>query len=271
MTEIGRLLESFFSERKIEYYAAIDYSYLHETNPKVRERAGIIPASAIIFLVPYYVSTPRNMSAYASSLDYHIYIKELTRELTSLLKSSFPEYNFFGFGDHSPIDERHAALASGLGILGDSGMLINEKYGTYTFIADILTDMPPDAVGCKAPAEIKMCNHCGACRRACPTGILRSEGSECLSAITQKKGELTAEEVKLMRKYDTVWGCDICQQVCPHNKSAVRTPIDFFYHDRVELLTSEYLSSLSGSQLSERAFGWRGRNTVQRNLDLLEY
>lgn len=271
MTEIGRLLESFFSERKIEYYAAIDYSCLRETNPKIRERSGIAPSSAIVFLVPYYVSKPKNISAYASSLDYHIYVKELTRELTSLLKNSFPEYSFAGFGDHSPIDERHAALIGGLGVLGDSGMLINEKYGTYTFIADVLTDMPQDMVGCRAPLEIKTCAHCGACRRACPTGILGGEGCECLSAITQKKGELTAEEVELMKKFDTAWGCDVCQQVCPHNKNAAKTPIDFFYADRVELLTGEYLSSLSKAALSERAFGWRGRATVARNLDLLGY
>ena len=173
------------------------------------------------------------------------------------------------FGDHSPIAERHAALISGLGIAGDSGLLINEKYGTYTFIGDMITDIPSELLGKTEIVSISTCNHCGACRRACPTGILRGEGDCCLSAITQRKGDLLDREVDLMKKYNTVWGCDICQTACPHNKDPKKTPLDFFYKERISRLDKELLDKMSKDEFSRRAFAWRGRKTVERNLDLL--
>ena len=106
--------------------------------------------------------------------------------------------------------------------------------------------------------------------RACPTGVLRGEGDDCLSAITQRKGELTEREIELMRKNNTLWGCDICQSVCPHNKFPVSTPIDFFYEERIDELTSKVLESLDDESFSKRAFAWRGRKTVERNIGYLE-
>ena len=271
MTELMKLACEFFQKNKIEYYAAVDYSILKEINVPLRQRAGFSPRTAVVFLIPYFVGKAKNFSSYATSNDYHIFVKELTRELASVMKNAFPTYNFRGFGDHSPIDERHAALVCGLGILGDSEMLINEKYGTYTFIAEILTDMPPEQAGAITPAEIKGCKSCGACRKACPTGRIGKMDVECLSDITQKKGELTDYEINLMRKVDTVWGCDLCQAVCPYNKSAEPTPIDFFYRDRVDFLSEQYISSLSPDEFENRAFAWRGKNTVIRNVRLLGY
>ncbi|MBQ9084664.1 MAG: hypothetical protein IJY24_03315 [Clostridia bacterium] len=74
-----------------------------------------------------------------------------------------------------------------------------------------------------------------------------------------------------MQKINTVWGCDECQRVCPYNKSPVLTPISFFREDRIECLRSDILSSLDKDAFSERAFAWRGRKTVERNLELLGY
>ena len=150
-------------------------------------------------------------------------------------------------------------------------LLINEKYGTYVFIADIVTDVPPEALGAIKPQPLSTCSHCGACRRACPTGILRGECDKCLSAITQRKGELDENELELMRKFDTVWGCDVCQTVCPHNRHPEITPIEFFHKDRIEYLTSDILTALTKDELKSRAFGWRGRKTIERNLKALDY
>ena len=73
-----------------------------------------------------------------------------------------------------------------------------------------------------------------------------------------------------MRKYHTVWGCDICQTACPYNATPKITPIEFFHTDRIEELTSDYIASLSAKEFKARAFGWRGRAVPQRNLDILE-
>ena len=237
-------LAEFFEKKKIEYYSVLDYSVAREINHAIIERESFKPKSAIIFLLPYYAGEGKNLSAYAAARDYHIAIREHTCELIEELQRLFPECRARGYGDHSPIDERDAALSAGLGILGDSGLLINEKYGTYIFIADVLTDIPSEELG---------------------------ESGAGLSAITQRKGDLTEDEVDLMRKFNTVWGCDICQSACPYNKEPKITPISFFLEDRITTLTSERLSEMSKDEFAQRAFAWRGRKTVERNLKLLDY
>ncbi len=264
-------IHDFFSSHDIEYYSVLDYSDCRETSGEIIARETFTPRSVVIFLIPYYAGETQNLSVYAASLDYHIIIRELTSALIERLSIDFPQHHFRGYGDHSPIDERHAALIAGLGISGDSGLLINEKYGTYTFIADVVTDVPPELLCASAPREVQGCMHCGACLRACPTGILRGEGGDCLSAITQRKGDLADIEIDLMKRYNTVWGCDICQRACPYNSSPEKTPVEFFYRERIELLTSDILSSLSKSDFNRRAFAWRGRKTVARNLKHLGY
>ncbi len=261
-------IAEFFAENKIEYFAALDYGDLYEISPSIMARESFSPRSVILFLIPYFVSVPKNLSVYAASLDYHIFMREILERLISLMKELYPENNFVGYADHSPIDERHAALVAGLGIAGDSGLFINEKYGSYVFIADLVSDLPPEELS-SVKREIRPCLHCGKCLSACPTGILRGEWEDCLSAITQRKGELSEKEEELMRKCNTVWGCDLCQSVCPYNKSPAVTPIEFFHKDRIENLTEDILSSLSKAEFKARAFGWRGRAVVERNLKIL--
>ena len=263
------LVENYFSSVGIDCFAAVSYSDCREINTPLRERMDFVPATAILFLLPYYTGETVNISRYAASLDYHIAIREITDGLIGLLRSLYPDAHFKGYGDHSPIDEVSAALGAGLGIRGDNGLIINERYGSYVFIGDVLTDLAPELFGVTEPMPIRGCMHCGACKRACPTGILRSEGTDCLSAITQRKGELTADEMALMRKYNTAWGCDVCQSVCPYNKAPVLTPIDFFYRERIAELTPELLEGMTRVEFSRRAFAWRGRKTVERNLDIL--
>lgn len=264
-------INSFFEKEKIEYFSVLPYSLCRETAPEIMARESFLPKSVIIFLVPYYTGAGVNISRYAVSRDYHIAIREISSRLIALLSEKFPESSFRAYGDHSPLDERHAAISAGLGILGENGLLINEKYGTYVFIADVVTDISPKALGAKdTPEALRFCTRCGACKKACPTGILRGEGNDCLSFITQKKGELSKEEAALMREYNTAWGCDECQSVCPYNKNAKTTPVPFFYEERIENLTAEILSSMSKAEFNSRAFAWRGRKTVERNLKILE-
>ena len=263
------MLKEFFDSEKIEYFSVLDYRDCIEISAPIMEREDFAPRSVILFLLPYYTGECENISRYAASLDYHIAIREVGERLRAFILERFPEAKMRIFGDHSPIAERHAALISGLGIAGDSGLLINEKYGTYTFIGDMITDIPPELLGKTELCEISSCSHCGACKKACPTGILRGEGTDCLSAITQRKGELSEAEISLMKKHNTVWGCDLCQSACPHNKNPQKTPIEFFERERIFRLDRETLDGMSKEEFSRRAFAWRGRKTVERNLDLL--
>ncbi len=265
------MLKEFFKNEWIEYFSVLDYKSCIEISSSIIEREDFTPKSVILFLMPYYTGETENISRYAASLDYHLAIREVGERLKGYLLSKFPSAKMKIFGDHSPIAERHAALISGLGIAGDSGLLINEKYGTYVFIGDMITDIPAESLGKTDLAEIVSCHHCGACKRACPTGVLRGESAECLSAITQKKGELTEAEMRLMIKYNTAWGCDLCQNSCPYNLNPQKTPLEFFYRERISRLDRETLEGMSKENFKKRAFAWRGRKTVERNLEILDF
>lgn len=264
-----KIIESYFDSKNIEYYAILPYSACREINPGIMEREDFAPRSVIVYLLPYYTGETVNISRYAASLDYHLALRECADGLITAIKEALPDARAKGYGDHSPISEVSAALVGGLGVIGDNGLILNEKYGSYVFIGDIVTDISPELLSASAPCEVMTCRHCGACKRACPTGILRGEGNDCLSAITQRKGELAPNEMEMMRKYNTVWGCDLCQSVCPYNREPRITPIEFFHRERISELTRALLDSMDKAAFTMRAFAWRGRKTVERNLDVL--
>ena len=264
------MIAKLFQREKIEYFSSLSYKDVRVTREDIIAREDFVPRSVIVYLVPYYAGNTVNLSKYAAARDYHLYIRDLNRRLISDLKKAYPENSFKGYGDSSPIDERHAALSLGLGILGENRLLINEKYGSYIFIGEIITDLEPEILGVSSPKPTVHCDGCGICKSKCPTGSLRDFSCECLSSITQKKGELTENEVDLMRKCGTVWGCDVCQDVCPHNKDPRKTPVLFFKEDRIEELTEDVLHSMSREDFSERAFAWRGIKTLERNLEFMK-
>jgi epoxyqueuosine reductase QueG len=149
-------------------------------------------------------------------------------------------------------------------MIGDNGMLITEKYSSYVFIGEIITDLP---LPIEREYNISRCEGCGRCKKACPICDI----GECLSALTQKKGELTEEQVGLMKDVNTVWGCDECQKCCPYNKNISLTEIDFFADKRQQKLTKELLDAMSDEEFKQRAYSWRGKKTIERNLEKLGY
>ncbi len=255
------LCKYVFKNENIEYTGVLPIENCKIINQSLYDRCTSWAKSVILFLVPYYTEDKpeRNISLYAVARDYHSYIASLTDRIAERLQYMQPDRRFRGMADHSPIAETSAAAMAGLGIIGDNYRLINEKYGSYVFIGGIFTDMKTT----EAPKEISYCCHCGKCTNACPSP------DNCLSALTQQKGELSVETISLMKRHNTAWGCDICQIVCPYNKDVEKTPIDFFWQDRIFELTPEILAAMSDEELKLRAFGWRKRNTITRNIKLL--
>ena len=225
--------------------------------------------SVILFLIPYYTGKGENLSSYAVSKDYHFYTKGLFERICPLLEKAYEGQAFCGFSDHSPIDERDAVLRTGLAIKGDNRLLIHDVYGSFFFVGELFSTLSAEALGYDGEKEVRECLHCGACRNACPTGTLISCERTCLSALTQKKGELSEEERRIIRQNGTAWGCDACQNVCPYNKGTI-TPISFFHRERVTRLEKSKLLSMDEESFARRAFAWRGKQTVLRNLEILE-
>lgn len=260
---------------------AIPLSYCRVSKPYLLERAGIgEDGTALVFAIPYLLAADsedpaRNLSLYAVPRDYHGYVEALGEEIIPKLKESFPDRRFAIFADHSPIAEVRAAARAGLGVLGDNGLLLTLDYGSFVFLAEVCTDADYETVtGHPAPtfpSEPPRCEGCGACRAACPVS---GGKSPCLSALTQKKGGLSVEEADALRAHDLVWGCDTCQLVCPRNRAVIAaghdTPVPYFRDGRVSTVTAESVAAMSDTDFASRAFAWRGRAVILRNLKLKE-
>ena len=271
---VSEMLKTIFENEQIEFFGVLPFSACNCRRPDLIERKGVKAQeiqSAIVFLIPYYIHDGEgNISLYARSGDYHFYSDALFERLLPKMREYFGGA-FLGFADKSPIEENIAAAKAGLGVLGDNYMLINEKYGSFVFLAEILSTVSPEALGFSGtPGEAKTCLHCGACKRACPARI---DGLECLSALTQKKGALTEEQESYIRKYGSAWGCDLCQLSCPLNlkivQNRVETPISFFRENRIAVLTEEKLNDMDDSEFRSRSFSWRGKAPLLRNLSIL--
>ncbi|MBE6674500.1 MAG: hypothetical protein E7596_05290 [Ruminococcaceae bacterium] len=275
-------MKDFFLENNIEFYSMIPLSRCKILKEYLLTKNGFdTSANAITMLFPYRSEKKvTNLSVYASVKDYHTYVEELCARLELYVKKKYPTARFKLFADHSPIDEVHAACISGLGFIGDNGLLINEKYSSFVFLGECIIDLSPEELGMEYARDVgvKECLHCGKCAQACPCGCIKKAGDVadfnpktlCLSAITQKKGELSEGEKELMLQNNTVWGCDICQNACPYTKNAEFTPIEYFQRDVITTLDLKTLDSLDDEEFKKKPFAWRGRSVIERNVRLYE-
>ena len=261
---------------------AIPLSVCRPAKTYLLERAGI-PSSgtAILFAVPYVMTADageptRNLSLYAVPRDYHGYMKELEAVVVPSLRGDYPDFAFALFADHSPIMEVDAAARAGLGMLGMNGLLLTPEYGSFVFIGELMTDADYTAVTGEAvpafPADPPRCEGCGLCVKACPAGCGEGSRDGCLSALTQKKGELTPEETAAIVKGGLVWGCDACQLACPHNRAIIKdgrdTPVPYFREGRLIRADAEALAAMEDAAFKARAYSWRGRAVILRNCAL---
>ena len=261
-------LTKFFSEKGIRLLAPISLSDCKIVKPYLLEKHGISHGTAIMIAVPYFsaacMDDKRNVSCYAVSRDYHGFFRGLFDELLPLLQEKYPNNRFAGFADHSPIAEVDAASRAGLGMIGKNHLLITKNYSSFVFLACLVTDA---VFPCKI-YETSYCENCGKCVSACPT---QTSVEECLSALTQKKGILTDKEKAMILQHGSVWGCDICQLSCPHTQKAIESgsiysPIPYFSEHNIPVLTLSILDQMSDEEFSSRAYAWRGRETIRRNL-----
>lgn len=188
--------------------------------------------SVITLLLNYYPEekqreeAPR-VSKYAFGMDYHEVIKGKLKEFLRILKDNIGDINGRGFTDSAPVLERSWAQKSGLGWVGKNGNLITKTKGSFFFIATLISDLELEA---NDPMTKDFCGTCTRCIDACPTdAILPNKvinGSKCISYFTiELKDMLIPEEMK-GRFENHLFGCDICQDVCPWNRfsSPHRTP-----------------------------------------------
>lgn len=259
-------------------------SILYESNPcpftaaNVEERllgtSLFTPKSAIVCLFPYYVEhkDPSNLSRYTWATDYHLVINEYLKKLIEKLQIMNTDAQFSIHCDTSPLADRYMAYLAGLGFYGKNNCFISPKWGSYVVIGTILTTLELEP---NTPLT-QSCMGCNRCITACLGQCLGHDEFKfdtCKSYITQKKGELTSEEKHIIAKTPLVFGCDVCQEVCPHNKDIPTTPIPEFQSvepyidiDELDSLTNKEFKAKYG----HRAFSWRGKKILIRNQEIIE-
>ena len=256
---------------------------LQESNPcpftaaDIDERligtTDFMPHSAIVCLFPYHVphEGPTNLSRYTWATDYHLVVTDYLQRLVDELKTATQDASFSIHCDTSPLADRYMAYLAGLGFYGKNKCFINPTWGSYIVIGTVLTTL-------EFEPNTPMADTCMRCNR-CITSCLGQclNGNEfnyatCKSYLTQKKGDLTDDEQAIIRKSPLLFGCDVCQEVCPHNKDLPTTPIIEFqsvepYVDITELesMTNKEFKAKYG----HRAFSWRGKKILIRNQEYI--
>ena len=185
--------------------------------------------SVITLLLNYYPeenhdNNTAKISKYAYGKDYHDVIREKLNQFIDLIKLNIGEIHGRGFVDSAPVLERAWAQRSGLGWIGKNGNLINKQMGSFFFIATLITDLDLQT---DEPFANDFCGTCTRCIDACPTDAILPgkvvDGSRCISYFTiELKDTLIPQEMK--GKFENwMFGCDICQNVCPWNRFAKPT------------------------------------------------
>ena len=219
--EIGR----FESWLKNNYHGQM--SYMERNFDKRMDTRKLVDGSksVISLLFNYYPSKEINnnsfkISKYAYGNDYHFIIKDKLKTLLSSMRNEIGEIDGRVFVDSAPIMEKAWAKKSGLGWIGKNTNLISKKTGSFFFIAEIIVDL-------ELEYDNEVTDHCGsctACLDACPTDALyepyKIDASKCISYFTIELKDQFPNDLKKDFN-DWIFGCDICQDVCPWNKFSI--------------------------------------------------
>lgn len=180
------------------------------------------------------------ISKYAYGKDYHLVIKDKLKEFLEILKEEVGEVGGRAFVDSAPLLERQWAQKAGIGWRGKNSLLLNRKQGSFFFLAELIIDLEanPDP-----PAVQDYCGTCTRCIDACPTDAIVQpgvvDGSRCISYFTIELKEELPTTVKGKFK-DWIFGCDICQDVCPWNRfSKPHREPDFLPHPDLKEMTKK--------------------------------
>lgn len=223
----------------------------------------------------YKIDKPLRKSPYGKitksswGRDYHRVLQEKMKELMDCVQQKIMPVEYMAFVDTGPLVDRAVAYRAGLGGFGKNGFIINDKYGSWLCIGNILVDFKIEE---DTKREEDLCGSCELCLRACPTGALEGpyqfNAQRCISYLTQKKEILTEEERKSIG--NNIYGCDICQLSCPHNREAKYSSHEGFKPDpKLAFPDIGRLLNISNREFKETfqsiSAGWRGKKVLQRN------
>ena len=270
-------LESFL---KNNYHGKMSYLENH-FDLRVDPRKLVPNAKSVItLLLNYYpnesqdINSPR-IAKYAWGMDYHDVIKEKLKALFAYINQHIGQIDGRGFVDSAPVLERTWANKSGLGWIGKNGNLINKQAGSFFFIATLICDLELE------PDPTFKTDHCGTCTRcidACPTDAIidnkKIDASKCISYLTIELKDQLIPDAFEGKMDNWLFGCDVCQDVCPWNRfSKPHTEQAFKAHKEILNLSSQEWEALEESTFNTlfkhsplKRSKWKG---LQRNIQFI--
>ena len=236
--------------------------------------------SVITLLLNYYPSQKQNseapqVSKYAYGKDYHEVIKEKLKSFLQLIKENIGDIHGRGFADSAPVLEKSWAQKSGLGWVGKNGNLITKNNGSFFFIATLITDLDLETDN---PFIKDYCGTCTRCIDSCPTDAILPDkvidGSKCISYFTIELKDLLIPGEMKGKFENKMFGCDICQDVCPWNRFSkptdetafmpLREILDFTKNDWEEITEESFKIIFKDSPLKRAKY-----QGIKRNLKFI--
>lgn len=218
-----------------------------------------------------YENIDNGFSVYTKAMDYHLVLNKYLKEIAKIINNHGGKTECFV--DSNTLPERYIAYLGGVGFIGKNNMIITEKYGSYVFLGEVITDLEffeEDKRNFKEIDQFKECGECSICYEECPSKAInnaRKNCNICLSYLTQKK-ELQESELKLLN--GRIFGCDSCQAKCPYNENASYTKIEEF--KKLEFMNEnneDFIINMGNSDFKntfkKASCGWRGKNVLKRN------
>lgn len=253
-------LQNEFEEKDIE----------KRINPKLWMEEG---KTILSIAFPYFHDEEElnnGFSIYTKRFDYHRVVLSYLNKISIFLESLGGRAQCFV--DSNPLPERYLAYLAGVGFLGRNNMLITQKYGSYVFLGEIITDLEIPCEDMRTYEQISLYKECGNCERCykeCPTKSINATKKDpniCLSYLTQKK-ELSEKEISLLK--GNLFGCDFCQLQCPYNVDIETNMIEEFrtldYMNEDVSTFAQMNNQFFKEKISCTSCGWRGKNVIKRN------
>ena len=233
-----------------------EMSYMTNHFDKRLDPTLLVPdsKSVVSLLLNYFpeetqTNNTYKISKYAYGEDYHVVIKDKLRQLLNFIQDEIGEVHGRAFTDSAPVLDKAWAAKSGLGWIGKHSNLITKSNGSFYFIAELIIDLELDY----DYAVTDHCGNCTACIDACPTQAITEpyvvDGSKCISYFTiELKNEIPSD---MKGKFnDWMFGCDICQDVCPWNRFS-KTHKEPLFNPNQELLS---MSKKDWEEITEEVF-----------------
>lgn len=228
--------------------------------------------SVLSFAFPYYHDVPRRQDApvisrHAFIDDYHSILKRVLQPLASYIKEEFGGKTRICV-DSAPLAERYWAVKSGVGSLGKNGLLFVPGYGSWVFLAEILTTapLPPKKGEANGAPMLAACENCDRCMKACPGSAIHDsliDSRRCRSYLTiENKQEKLPEDINL---HNRIYGCDICQEICPANEVIGKGAQCFKIHSELTNLTFDKIK-----ELDEESFAGLTQGTPMQRIKLYQ-